>query len=325
MTTRATEERLLELRAQAEKLGTVDAKGVRPAGAPFPVATTVTGYYGLPLLKPPVWTWEIPTYFFIGGAAGVSAVLGVAAQLAGADRDLVRDARLIAAAGAAASTPLLIADLGRPERFLNMMRVFKPQSPMSVGAWTLAVFGTVSAAATFAEELQRISDLPVTIIGDVAAFMSAATGLVMATYTGVLIGATSIPVWAKHVTMLPIHFGASAVAAAVSMLELRGHREHALALLGIGAAAFETFTGFRIERLGGEESEPLRHGATGITTRIGGFFSGPLPLVLRLLGLRSKRARSAAAASALLGSLITRIAWVEAGKASARGSHTGTL
>jgi len=322
--TRATEERLLELRAQAERLGTVDAKGVRPAGSPFPVATTETGYYGLPLLKPPVWTWEIPTYFFVGGAAGAAAVLGLVAQFAGADRELVRDARLVAAIGSAASTPLLIADLGRPERFLNMLRVFKPQSAMSVGAWTLATFGTVSAAAAFAEEISRHTDLPVTIIGDVAAIASAATGLVMSTYTGVLLGATSIPVWAKHVTLLPIHFGVSGLASAVALLELRGHRERALALLGFAAAAFETFTGFKIEQMGGQESEPLRHGSTGITTRVGGFFSGPLPLILRLLGTRSKRARSAAAASALLGSLITRIAWVEAGKTSARGSHTGT-
>jgi formate-dependent nitrite reductase membrane component NrfD len=186
---------------------------------------------------------------------------------------------------------------------------------MSVGAWTLAVFGTASTAA--------VLPLP-RLVGDGAALASAATGLVMSTYTGVLIGATSIPVWAKHVRILPVHFGVSALASAVALLELRGHREQALAILGFAAAAFEVFTGVKIEKGGGEESEPLRHGATGITTRIGGFFSGPLPLVLRVFGIRSKRARNAAAASALLGSLITRIAWVEAGKTSARGSHTGT-
>src|SRR5438067_1276876 len=99
-------------------------------------------YYDLPLLKKPVWKWEVPAYFFVGGAAGASAVIALAAQAARADRTLVRDARWVAAAGAALSTPLLIADLGRPERFLNMLRVFKPRSPMSVGAWTLAAFGT---------------------------------------------------------------------------------------------------------------------------------------------------------------------------------------
>ena len=178
---------------------------------------------------------------------------------------------------------------------------------MSVGAWPLAVFGgasTVAAAGT--------GRLPRT-----AALLSAATGLVMATYTGVLIGATAIPVWKKHVGVLPIHFGASALASAASLLELLGHDEGALATLATAAAAFETWTGWRIEAQGGVESEPLTHGATGITTRIGGMFSGPLPLILRLLGPRSRNARAAAAASALLGSLITRIAWIEAGKSSA--------
>jgi hypothetical protein len=140
----------------------------------------------------------------------------------------------------------------------------------------------------------------------------------MATYTGVLIGATSIPVWSKHASMLPVHFGASALASAVSILELLGHDHEALNILGFAAAAFETYAGYRIERQGGTASEPLRRGATGITTRIGGAFSGPLPLLLRIGGFGSKKFRKAAAVSSLLGSLITRFAWVEAGKESAR-------
>lgn len=315
--TKATEHRLDELREQAARDGRVRDKGIRPPNAPMPVADERAGYYGVPLLKKPVWTWEVPLYFFVGGAAGAAAMLGVAAQLTGADPDLVRDARWIAMGGSVLSAPLLILDLGRPERFLHMMRVFKPQSPMSVGAWALATFGTAAAAAAFAEELRRRTDLPVTLVGDAAAMLSAASGLVMATYTGVLIGATAIPVWAKHAGVLPMHFGASALACAASLLELRGHDEPALNAAAFAAASFEAFTGWRIEAQGGAASEPLRHGATGITTRIGGFFSGPLPLVLRLLGLRSRNARKAAAASAILGSLITRIAWLEAGKASA--------
>jgi hypothetical protein len=97
------------------------------------------------------------------------------------------------------------------------------------------------------------------------------------------------------------------------MLELAGHDEEALNILGLAAAAFETYMGYRIETDERIESDPLRRGMTGITTRIGGFFSGPLPLLLRIA-----RFRKAAAASSLLGSLITRMAWVEAGKASSR-------
>ncbi len=273
----------------------------------------MTGYYDVPLLKKPVWTWEVPLYFFVGGAAGAAAMIGVAADLGGAKRTLVRDARLIAFGGAVLSTPLLIADLGRPERFLNMLRVFKPRSPMSVGAWTLAVFGGASALA--AAGAGTAPGRPPGTAARLAAIMSAATGLVMATYTGVLIGATAIPVWKKHVAVLPIHFGASALASAASLLELLGHDEPALASLATAAAAFETWTGWRIEAQGGAESQPLTRGATGVTTRIGGMFSGPLPLILRVIG--SRNARTAAAASALLGSLITRIAWIEAGKSSA--------
>jgi hypothetical protein len=147
--------------------------------------------------------------------------------------------------------------------------------------------------------------------------VAALSGLVMATYTGVLIGATAIPAWSKHARTLPIHFGASALASASALLTLRGHDDAALNTLGLAAAAFEMYTGIEIESDRTIDSEPLRHGLTGITTRIGGFFSGPLPLALRILGITSRRARRAAAASALLGSLITRIAWVEAGKASA--------
>jgi hypothetical protein len=308
------ESRLEEIRREAERLGRVDAKGIKPIGSPFPQATAETGYYGLPLLKPPVWTWEVPLYFFVGGAAGAAAVVGAAAQIAGADRDLVRDARWIAAAGAALSMPLLIADLGRPERFLNMLRVFKLQSPMSVGAWTLTAFGTFAAAAAFAEKMRRRTRLPVTLVGDAAAMLSAATGLGMATYTGVVIGATAIPVWSKHVSLLPLHFGASATASAVSILQLLGHDERALQYLGLAAALFESFVGLRIEGAG----EPtLTRGPSGLTTRLGGFSSGPLPLILRMLGIRWCKARTAAALSTLMGSLITRFAWVEAGKASA--------
>jgi hypothetical protein len=302
-----SEKRLDQLREQAA-LGRIDANGIRPSGSPMPETPS---YYGLPIVKPPVWTWEVPLYFFAGGAAGVSSVIAISAQLAGAPRSLMRDARWIAAIGAAASGSLLILDLGRPERFLNMLRVFKPQSAMSVGAWTLSLFGTTSSGALIADMfgMKRI--------GDASALIAALSGLVMATYTGVLLGATAIPVWAAHAKTLPIHFGASALASATALLTLRGHDEQALNVLALSAAAFETYTGIEIESDRSIDSEPLRHGVTGTTIRIGGLFSGPLPLALRLLGIRSKRARRAAAASALLGSLITRVAWIEAGKASA--------
>src|SRR4029079_17716070 len=180
---------------------------------------------------------------------------GVAARRGGGKKKRGRAARRIAAGGAVLSTPLLILDLGRPERFLNMLRVFKPQSPMSVGAWTLAVFGGASTAA---------------LISDAAAVVSAANSLVLATAPGVLLGATAIPAWKRHAGTLPIHFGASGLARAASLLEPLGHDHKAMGQRARAAAATETAIGVRIEANGG----------TDITTRIGGMFSGPLPLIL---------------------------------------------
>ncbi len=251
----------------------------------------MTDYADQPLLKPPVWTWEVPAYFFVGGAAGMAAVIGAAAQLTGADEKLVRDARWIALIGAAASGPLLISDLGRPERFLNMLRVFKPQSPMSVGVWTLVVFSTAAGAAVL---------LPVKPLRALSAIVSAAAGLGMATYTGVLLGVSAIPVWKEHAGFLPIHFSASALGSAVSLLELRGHRVLALNQLGLGAAGFESAAEFALEQ-------------HNVLQRVAGALGGPVPFLFRLFGKRK-----AAAASTLLGSLLTRVAWIEAGKKSLR-------
>ena len=279
-------------------------------------------YYGLPALKQPVWTWEVPAYFFVGGVAGAAATIAAAARMAGGRPELVRDARWIAAAGGAISPPLLIADLGRPERFLNMLRVFKLQSPMSVGAWTLVAFSNAAGAAAFADWIDRASGgrIPVRVIGNAAETLAAATGLVLSTYTGVLIGATAIPAWSENVRILPVHFGASAVGSAVSILELLGHRDPALNLVGAGAAAVETLIGASLELSSREALVPLKQDWTGQVVRAGGVLSGPLPLALRLIAGRSPSARKAAAISTIVGSLLTRVGWLAAGRDSAARS-----
>ena len=318
-----SELRLLQLRREAEKRGRIEAAGVRPEGAPFPQATPQDGYYHIPLLKPPMWTWEIPLYFFVGGAAGASAVIGAMAHWVGRDRQLARHARLVAAGGAMLSSGLLISDLGRPERFLAMLRVFKKQSPMSVGAWTLAAFGSAAGAAAFAQLVQdRFDFRPVRVLGNVAEFFSALAGTPFSNYTGVLIGATAIPVWNQNVSTLPLHFGMSGLATSVAILELLGNSQsRALNWLGLLAAAFESWEGFHIESHENQRvMAPLKHGGSGWLTRIGGAFSGPLPLGLRIASAitGSRRARRAASYSALAGSLLTRYAWMRAGHASAK-------
>ncbi|MEJ7799097.1 MAG: NrfD/PsrC family molybdoenzyme membrane anchor subunit, partial [Ilumatobacter sp.] len=97
------------------------------------------GYYGKPIVRPHIWEDSIAWYFFTGGLAGASSVLAAAAELAGRPR-LARHARRAAMVGLVPSPVFLIADLGRPARFYNMLRVFKPTSPMSVGSWLLSVY-----------------------------------------------------------------------------------------------------------------------------------------------------------------------------------------
>ena len=196
-----------------------------------------------------------------------------------------------------------------------MLRVFKLQSPMSVGAWTLVAFSSASAAAAFADLAGRVlgDGTPLALVRSASDALAAATGLVMASYTGVLIGATAIPVWSHNVRLLPFHFAASAVGTAASTLELAGHRGAALNWLATAAALVETAVGFSIEPEDDPRLDPLKHGNSGDLVRVGGILSGPLPLALRLLGGGSTTARRLAAVSAIAGSAITRLGWLRPG------------
>jgi len=300
-----------------------------PSGvSPAPRASAKNGYYELPMLKEPSWTWEIPLYFFVGGAAGGAGVIATVAQFSGASPDLVWDARRLSLAGAFLSPVLLISDLGRPERFLAMLRVFKPQSPMSVGVWVLMGFSAGTSTANLGEWLAargRFETLAklMQIVGDLGALVF---GLPLATYTGVLIGATVIPVWNRNVSLLPVHFAASGLNAAVGLLEIAGHRTPALQWLGMGSAIAETGIGVMIETRSDPAEEPLKRGPSGWLIRLGGVLSGPVPLALRAISLFSKRGRASklrryAAISSVVGSAITRAAWIHAGHVSARQSR----
>ena len=317
----AREARLIELREEALRRGKVGGLGIRPTGAPFPQASAQNGYYGIPLLKQPQWTWQVPLYFFVGGAAGSAGVLGAVADWVGDDYKLARDARWLAVGGAALSGALLTWDLGRPGRFLNMLRVFKPQSPMSVGAWVLTAFANFATAAKFADIVgDRFGNsVPVRLIRGMGNLGSLAFGLPFHNYTGVLIGTTTVPVWNQRVDTLPRHFGMSGLQACVSILELMGHEDsRALNMLGLLSATVETWEGYTIELERDRILDPLKRGGSGWATRAGGLLSGPIPLVLRMLAWKSPELRRAAAWSGILGSLITRFAWMAAGSASTK-------
>lgn len=326
----AREQRLRQIRRQAEEAGRAQLKiayGIEPKheteNAPaVPRASAQTGYYGTPALKRPQWTVEVPIYFFVGGLAGAASLIASVGKLSSADTKLIRHSRWLAAIGGLISPALLIADLGMPSRFLNMLRVFKIQSPMSVGSWTLVAFSNSAAASAVLGECERRRpNRAVSVLTEASQIVSALTGLILSTYTGVLVGATAIPAWNEHVSTLPIHFAASGTAAATAILELAGNESEALNRIALGAAAVETAMGASIELSSAPATKCcLRSGVGGWAMRGAGILSGPVPLALRLLSSSKSRKRGlrrAAAISSLVGSLLTRWAWLHAGKASA--------
>jgi hypothetical protein len=310
-----SEKRLEELREQARNDGVVPGKGVDVAGGPIP---RKPGYYGQPVVKPPVWTWEIPLYFFFGGMAGMSAVIASGAIIFH-QVDLALTAMWVAAiAGAILSPILLIMDLGRPHLFLNMLRVFKHRSAMSMGAWILSAFGACAVPGLIALELHARRIFPgaldqlLRVAADLLIFGSAIFGTLLATYTGVLIGATAIPAWFLHRTLLPIHFGTAGLGSAAAVLELLGHRIPALNFIGFYAAGVETalLVWLSVDKHGVADRAIHEHGS-GWLIRIGEVLNGPLALVLRFFSFVPF-----AAVSFLLGALVSRIGWIAVGKVS---------
>jgi hypothetical protein len=303
---RATEGRLDRLREEAGRTGRVTGTGLPVVGGPIPRDTaSPAGYYGQPILKPPVWTWQVGLYFFVGGTSGMSGVIALASLLTGQPLDFVRAALGVALAGALLSPALLIWDLGRPARFLSMLRVFKWRSAMSMGVWTLLTFGAFAGAAF----------LHGTSLVLVAG--TALSGVILATYTGVLLGATAVPVWSAHHRLLPFHFGVVGLGSAAAVLELLGYRMAALDALGLGVAAVETGVGAWTEICRPREAaRAMRRGTPGVLLRTAVLLTGPGALVLRLLG-----GVTIAASGFLIGALCSRYGWLLAGRASANDAE----
>jgi formate-dependent nitrite reductase membrane component NrfD len=318
-----SEKRLEELREQAWKDGVVPGKGVDVAGGPIP---RKPGYYGQPVVKPPVWTWEVPLYFFMGGMAGMSAVIASGAILfhhvdpsLATNVGVARAAMWVAAvAGGILSPILLIMDLGRPRLFLNMLRVFKHRSAMSMGAWILSLFGACALPGLIALELHALHvftgamDQLLRIAAGLLIVGSAFFGTFLATYTGVLIGATAIPAWFLHRVLLPIHFGTAGLGSAAALLELLGHRVAPLNAIGFFAAAVETglLIWLSVDKHGAADRAIHEH-SSGWLIRIGEILTGPLALVLRFFSFVPF-----AAISFLIGALVSRFGWIAVGKVS---------
>jgi hypothetical protein len=219
--------------------------------------TPVRTYYGRPVLKEPEWTWEVPWYLFAGGLAGVASMVVPLARARG-DEALAVRAEALAAAGAVAGPALLVADLGRPARFLNMLRVFRPTSAMSVGSWVLAAWSGSTLARS---GLGVVGRLP-----RVRRLLDGAAGLLgipMATYTGVLMADTSIPVWHEARAELPTVFAASGAASAGAALLLLDPDDAVGRRLALGGAVVELAADQVMERRLGELGEVYATGDAG--------------------------------------------------------------
>ena len=271
-------------------------------------------YYGRPILKEPVWKPEIPCYMFTGGLAGASAVLSFVARAAGNER-LARRALWIGLGAEAVSPALLISDLGRPERFLNMLRVFKVTSPMSVGSWILAGSGAATTAEAACELLgifPRLRLVPATV--------SAVLGPPLATYTATLVSDTAIPVWHEARRELPFVFAASAAAsagAAAAMVVPPREAGPARRLAVAGALAENAAFTVMAKRLG-FVGEPYTEGAAGKLSKAA---KGATLAGAWLLGRGGRRSRGAAVAGGALvlaGELALRWSVFRAGFQSAR-------
>jgi formate-dependent nitrite reductase membrane component NrfD len=274
----------------------------------------VSDYYGRPVIKEPVWTPEIPLYFFTGGMAGASAGLAFMAETTG-NEVLARRAWAAAMGGIAVSPALLISDLGVPSRFLNMLRMFKVTSPMSVGSWILSGSG---ATTTLASANALTGLFPV--LGRAAKPAAALLGLPLATYTGALIANTSVPVWHNARNMLPALFGAGAAAsagAAATMLTPVRDAAPARRLAIIGAAAELVATNVMEQKLG-SLAEPYHEGPSGTLARTAKVLTAVGAMAIGGWGHRRRSAAVLGGAALLGGALAERFAVFRAGFASAK-------
>jgi formate-dependent nitrite reductase membrane component NrfD len=271
-------------------------------------------YYGRPILKEPVWKPEIPFYFFTGGLGGGSAVLSLTARALRNER-LAKTAMWIGLAGDVASPALLVADLGRPERFLNMLRVFKVTSPMSVGSWILAGSGAAASAEAACELFgifPRLKLVPATV--------SALLGGPLATYTATLVSDTAIPVWHEGRKELPFVFGSSAAAsagAAAAMFVPPREASPARRLAVLGVAA-ENAAMMLMERRLGFVGEPYHEGVAGKLNKVAKITTLAGAAVLGRRGKRSRAAAVAGGALVLAGEVALRWSVFKAGFQSAR-------
>ena len=278
-------------------------------------------YYNQPLLPQPVWKWMIPTYYVVGGIAGAALALGAAAQLRGSFEgrsQLIRGCHWLGFGGSSVSAILLVADLGRPERFVNMLRVFRPTSPMNIGAWILTGVGMTTPAALLLQKRKGVLGQ----IGHLCGLLAGIFGAGLATYTGVLVSNSAVPIWQESRKTMPLLFGASAMASVGSLLELLPMGVEARVVANqfgrigqigeLAASALMELQSSDVERVG----RPFRENVSGAMWRAAAILTASSVVVAVLPG-RSKPKRVASAILGILGSAVMRFSIEQLGRASA--------
>jgi hypothetical protein len=305
----------------------------RPAGAdgsretPVVPEAAFTSYYGRPVVKPAPWGPGIAGYLFLGGVAGGSAVLGAGAQLTGRTA-LCRNCRLSALASVSLGAVALVQDLGRPERFVNMLRVIKLTSPMSLGSWILSAF-SAGAAVAGAAEVDRVTGerLPLgplrrvlRIVEGPAGLEAATFGPLLAVYTAVLLADTSTPTWNHAHDELPFVFVSSASLASAGLAMVTtpvAETAPARKMAVLGVIGDLVATQVMRRRMDPVAAEPLHDGRPGALLRL----SETLAVaggIATLLGGRRRGVAAAAGLALMAASGLTRFGVYEAGIRSAR-------
>jgi formate-dependent nitrite reductase membrane component NrfD len=282
-------------------------------GSVTELGTRMRSYYGRPVIKEPVWKPEVPLYFFTGGLGGSSSALGYVARTRGND-ELADACSWIALLADTASPLLLISDLGRPERFYNMLRVFKVTSPMSVGSWILAFSGTTSGAAVAADLLgwKRLRNA--------AEAASALLGLPLSVYTATLVSNTAVPVWHDARDELPFLFAASSAAsagaaAAIAVPPAKAGPARRAAVGGtLAALALEQLM---VKKLG-FVGEPYEQDDAGRASKLAKGLTAAGAAMIGLGGRRSRLAAATGGALLLAGEVALRWSVYKAGFQSAK-------
>lgn len=290
-------------------------------GAPVVPDAEFTSYYGRPVLKQAPWTSDIPAYLFLGGLAAGSSVLGAGADLTG--RPALRKVGRFGGVGAIMlSLAALIHDLGRPSRFIKMLRVAKPTSPMSVGTWILSAYGPLAGLAAAGELRGLLPGFLGRFVGSAArpaGLGAAALAPAVASYTAVLLSDTATPAWHEGFREMPFVFAGSAAASAggLGMLAAPVDQAGPARRMALAGAVGELVAEERMSASMGLAAETLHHGKAGLLMRASQALT-VLGAAGAVAGRRNRAISAAAGAALLVGSAGTRFAIFEAGQESAR-------